>query len=98
MLDEDYYGLLSEDRKSYERIEVEKMISPQSVKLKSPLQEEVVPNLPITRIVYGVADTDGNYLLKVNNNGPDTRYLVRYVVGEEVRFQEVDFNDQEDLQ
>jgi hypothetical protein len=98
VLDEDYYGLLSEDRKSYERIEVENMISPQSVKLKSPLKEEVVPNLPIARIVYGVADAEGNYLLRVNNNGPDTRYLVRYVVGEEVRFQEVDFNDQEDLQ
>ena len=98
VLDESYYGLLSEDRKSYERIEVEKMLTPQSVKLKSPLQGEFAPNLPIARIVYGVADADGNYLLRVSNDGADTRYLVRYEVGEEVRFQEIDFNDQEDLQ
>ena len=96
-LDEEYYGLLSTDRKSYERIEVEKMISPQSVRLKHPLTGAFAPNLPISRIVYGIVHEDGGYLLRVCDDGENTRYLVRYEVGEEVRFQEVDLKDQEVL-
>ena len=98
-LDEDFYGLLSADKKSYERIEIEKMISPQSVRLKHPLADGAfAPNLPISRIVYGIVHDDGEYLLRVSDDGEDTRYLVRYEVGDEVRFQEVNMHDQEVLQ
>jgi hypothetical protein len=98
-LDESIYGLLSADKKFYERVEVEKVISDQSVKLKSLIERDFSPNLPIARIVYGIVNEKGNYLIKVLDDGEDkdTRYLVRYEVGEEVRFQEVDFKNQEDL-
>ena len=97
-LDEDRYGLLSADKKSYETIEIEKMITPQSVRLKHPLKGEFAPNLPIARIVYGIVHEDGEYLLRVCDDGENTRYLVRYEVGDEVRFQEVNLHDQEVLQ
>ena len=97
-LDEVYYALLSADKTSYERIEVEKMITSKSVKLKCPIKGSFSPNLPIGRIVYGIVQNDGEYLLRVRNEGADTRYLVRYEVGEEERFQVVDFHDQEVLQ
>ena len=97
-LNEMIYGLLSADKQSYERIEIEKMISPKSVRLKRPLEGTFAPNLPIVRIVTGVVQDDGKYLLRVQDDGEDTRYLVRYEVGEEVRFQVVDFHDQEVLQ
>lgn len=97
-MDEAVYGLLSADRSSYERIEIEEIISEKSVKLKNPLQGEFATNLPIARIVYGRVKDDGSYLLRVFDEGEDTKYLVRYVVGDEVRFQVVDFNDQEELQ
>ena len=95
--DEVLYGLLSADKTNYERIEVEKMISPKSVKLKRTPEGAVTPNLPIARIVYGTVKENGDYILRVLNEGENTRYLVRYEVGEEVRFQEVDFNVQEVL-
>ena len=97
-LDEECYGLLSKDRTSYERIEIEKMISPKSVRLKRPMEGAFAPNLPIVRIVYGVVREGGEYLLRVQDEGENTKYLVRYEVGEEVRFQVVDFHDQEVLQ
>ena len=97
-LDENFYGLLSADKQSYERIEVEKKVSPQSVKLKSPLTGAFAPNLSISRIVYGIVHDDGEYLLRVTDDGEDTKYLVRYEVGDEVRFQVVGFKDQEVLQ
>ena len=97
-LEECYYALLSADKQSYERIEVEKMVTPKSFKLKCPLEGGFAPNLPIARIVYGIVREDGQYLLRVQDEGEDTKYLVRYEVGEEVRFQVVDFYDQEVLQ
>ena len=97
-LDERCYGLLSADKKSYEKIEVEKMITPRSVQLKTPLKGSFSPNLSIVRIVKGIVHDDGRYLLRVRDDGADTRYLVRYEAGDEVRFMEVDMNDQEVLQ
>ncbi len=98
LLDTFYYGLLSADRQSYEKIEIEKMSSPKSIILKRPITGAFAPNLPIARIVYGVVDAEGHYTLRVQDEGKDTRYLVRYQVGDEVRFQVVDFYDQEVLQ
>jgi len=97
-LDEPYYGLLSADKKSYEKIEVEKMITPRSVQLKTPLRGNFAPNLAIVRIVYGITHEDGSYLLRVRDAGADAGYLVRYEVGDEERFMEVDMKDQEVLQ
>ena len=97
-LDEVVYGLLSADKQSYERIEIEKMVSPKLIRLKRPLEGAFAPNLPIARIIYGVVQEDGKYTLRVQDEGENTRYLVRYEVGEEVRFQLVDFHDQEVLQ
>ena len=97
-LDDIQYGLLSADKASYEKIEVEKMITPQSIKLKHPLEGAFAPNLQITRIVYGSVRNDGEYLLRVRDEGENTSYLVRYEVEEEVRFQVVNFHDQEVLQ
>ncbi|MCR5748250.1 MAG: hypothetical protein K6G03_11130 [Lachnospiraceae bacterium] len=92
-----YYGILREDKMSYEKIEVEKRISPLSVRLKEPLQEEFASNLPIMRVIFGYVAEDGRYLLRVRDDGGDSRYLVRYEVNEEVKFQVVDFLSQEGL-
>lgn len=85
------YGMLNADKKSYEKIEVETALTPQSVRLKEKVKEEQISNSPIMRIVYGKADSDGKYLLRVRDSGESLRYLVRYELKDEVRFSEVDF-------
>ena len=115
-LDEYIYGLLSADKTSYEKIEVEKMVTQKQVQLKIPANKaeghsdevpkkkevpKIAPNLAIARIVHGIVQGEGKdtkYLIRVRDDGIDTRYLVRYEVEEEVRFQVVDFHDQEVLQ
>ena len=112
-LEEYIYGLLSQDKTSYEKIEVEKMVTQKQVQLKIPANKDsektsakllipkIAPNLAIARIVHGIVQGDGThtrYLIRVRDDGIDTRYLVRYEVREEVRFQVVDFHDQEVLQ
>ena len=47
------------------------------------------------RIIFGRVSEDGEYVLKVRDSGGNLTYLVRYEVGDEVRFQEIDFNSEE---
>ena len=94
-MDDRYYGLLKEDGTGYEKIEVETSVSLQSVRLKEAIEEEQVSNLPVMRIIFGRVSEDGEYVLKVRDSGGNLTYLVRYEVGDEVRFQEIDFNSEE---
>ncbi len=92
-----YYGLLKTDKESYEKIEVTETVTPQSVRLKDALQGEFASNSPIMRVVFGTVNENGDYLLRVRNDGKDIKYLVRYEVKDEVRFQTVDFRNKEAL-
>ena len=95
-LNDRFYGLLKADKQSYEKIEVEGSASLQSVRLKEPVREEQVSNLAVMRVIFGSVSEDGDYLLRVRDLGASKKYLVRYEVGEEVRFQEIDFDGQEE--
>ncbi|MCR5409846.1 MAG: hypothetical protein K6E90_02580 [Lachnospiraceae bacterium] len=96
-LNDRYYGLLKADKTGYEKIEVEKNVSLQSVRLKEAIEEEQISNRPIMRVIFGSVTDSGDYLLRVRDAGEDQRYLVRYEVGDEVRFSEINFKDQEAL-
>lgn len=96
-MEEICYGLIHADRMTFEAFEVEKVISPVSLKLKKPLQEEFRENSPISRIVYGQWNAAGDYLLRVRDDGTNLKYLVRYVVSGVPAFQTVDFHDPETL-
>ena len=85
------YGLLQPDKKSYEKIEVLGNEGPQYIRLKSPLEKEFTSNLPIMRIIFGNVNENGDYLLRVRDDGGDQTYLIRFVVNGEVKFQVVDF-------
>lgn len=91
-----YYGLLSADKESYEKVEVESELTLQSVRLKEQLKEEQISNLPLMRVIFGSVSENGDYLLRVRDDGDNLKYIVRYEVGDEVRFQEIDFKDQGD--
>ena len=85
------YGLLQPDKQSYEKIEVLGNEGPQYIRLKSPLEKEFTSNLPIMRIIFGNVNENGDYLLRVRDDGGDQTYLIRFVVNGEVKFQVVDF-------
>lgn len=95
VLDMDYghYGLLAADGKSYEKIVVSGMDRNQALILKEPLAQPFTVNAPISRVVFGSVNDNGDYLLRVRDDSTNLRYLVRYIVSGEVRFQEVDFHD-----
>ncbi|MBQ1880235.1 MAG: hypothetical protein II156_01220 [Lachnospiraceae bacterium] len=92
-----YYGMLRADKNGYEKIEVEKNVSIQSVRLAKPVEEEQIANLPVMRVIFGSVSEDGEYLIRVRDSGEGLRYMLRYEVGDEVRFMETDFKGEEKL-
>ena len=92
-----FYGIPDADRGSYERIEVLDEITPQSVRLRDPLEKELAPNSPLMRVVFGSVKENGDYCIRVRDDGKDVKYLLRYTVGGEERFKTVDFRDVKDV-
>lgn len=93
VLDDIYYGLIHSEKNDFEPIAILGEVSDLDFKLRSPLQEEFSANSPIARLIYGKVTPKGDYILRVRDNGEIQKYLVRYVVGEEVRFKTIDFRD-----
>ncbi len=91
-----HYGLIDKERKAYEHFELEKEISPQSVKLKQKLETEFQINQPIVRVIFGRTTEQGDYVLKVAND-TIAQYLVRFKVDGKVFYQRVDFHEEGNL-
>ena len=87
-----HYGLINEEQNRYEHIEIVDEVLPDTVRLKEPLQETFKVNAPISKVIFGKVSPDGSYLLRIRDNAKVQRYLVRYRVNGETRFQIVDFN------
>jgi hypothetical protein len=49
------------------------------------------------RVIFGSVSEDGEYLIRVRDSGEGLRYMLRYEVGDEVRFMETDFKGEEKL-
>ena len=54
------------------------------------------PEEQVTRIIRGKTDQEGNYLLRVREDGNGTEYLVRYVVRGNAKYKRISFDHPED--
>ncbi|MDD2973425.1 MAG: hypothetical protein PHE02_15000 [Lachnospiraceae bacterium] len=96
-LDHVYYGVVHDEKEDYEAIQVSKLISDSSIKVKEGLQEPFQMNAPVQRIVFGSTKPDGSYLLRVQEDAMQVIYLLRYTVDGAVHFKKVDFHDLKDV-
>lgn len=92
-LEENEYGLVHKQTQDFEVIGIQKVISENSVKLSEPLHQEFSKDDPITRIVHGKVDQNGEYILRVRDDAEHLEYLVRYVTPDETKFKVVDFHN-----
>ena len=74
-----FYGLIHMDRQDFEPFVVEKELSDQTVKIRSPLQEPFSVNAPIARLIFGSVTQEGEYCLRVRDDSAHLKLLVRYV-------------------
>ena len=74
---------------SGEEFQIRKRLDNLSVKLVAPLETACRPETKIARIVRGMVDEEGRYLLRVLEDGGGTEYLVRYIVNGKATFKHV---------
>ena len=90
-----YYGLIHDDKESFEDLVITDDMVGDSVKLHEPIREEFSPNAPICPIIFGQVEGDGSFLLAVQNDGENLGYLVKYFTEEGIGYQRIDFHNLE---
>ncbi|MBO6215603.1 MAG: hypothetical protein J6N76_08780 [Lachnospiraceae bacterium] len=92
-----YYGLLHSALGNYEPFEITEQIDSNKVRLREPLAEEFAANDPICRRIFGQIDEDGNYLIRVRDDGKRQTYIVRAVINGEAMYKSVDFREAKEV-
>lgn len=95
-MNEQTYALYHEDKMQFEEFRIVQKKDELTLKLSSPLAGDCKPEEQVTRIIRGKTDQEGNYLLRVREDGNGTEYLVRYVVKGNAKYKRISFDDPED--
>ena len=95
-LGEQTYALYHEEKMQFEEFRIAQKKDELTLKLSQPLAEECRPEEQVTRIIRGRIDREGNYLLRVREDGNGTEYLVRYVVRGKAKYKRISFDHPED--
>ena len=95
-MEEKSYALVHMDRMEFEEFRIAKRISGLSVKLAHPLNEACRPEEPVTRIVRGMTEPSGKYLLRIREGTSGMEYLVRYKVDGKTVFKKISLDEPED--
>lgn len=93
-LGERSYAILHNEDNSFEAFSIAKKVDKFVLKLKNPLEQKVVPEETVTRLIRGRAENN-HYLLRIRDNGKGSEYIVRYVVNGEPTFVRIDLDDPE---
>ena len=88
-LEEMSYAVIHEQQQEFEEFRIKKRLDKLSVKLAEPLQTACRPEEKIVRIVRGMVDGSGKYLLRMQEDGSGTEYLIRYVVNGKAAFKKI---------
>lgn len=86
------YALVRPGSQTYERLSVAGKEDRMNLLLKEPLTSGFLPGDRICRIIHGKVRQPGRYVLRVMEGAREAGYLVRYSVGEEVRFWPMSFS------
>ncbi len=88
-LEEMSYAIIHEGQQEFEEFQIKKRIDKLNVKLAEPLKTACRPEEMVVRIVRGMVDDSGKYLLRLQEDSGGTEYLVRYVVDGKAAFKKI---------
>jgi hypothetical protein len=89
------YAIVAPDELSYEPFAVESRVTGEAFMIDHPLTAKVSADMPIVPVVSGDVRADGEYLLRVRDDGAGRRRLVRFTEAAGERFALVDFGEGE---
>lgn len=96
-LDRTFYALVDPDRETYEPFRLVKRIDFQVYKTDRVIETRFGNYFPVCPMVFGGADPDGGYRLRVRDETAQARWIVRWEAGGQTFFQTVDFHRPETL-
>ena len=96
-LDRTYYGIADTKEGIFEKILVLREVSDKKVRIKDPLDHAFSQNAPICRIIFGSIDGDGNYLIRVRDDGEKQKHLVHFVIDGKDLFEIIDFHQADEF-
>ena len=96
-LDRTFYALVDPDRETYEPFRLIKRIDFQVYKTDRVIETRFGNYFPVCPMVFGGADPDGGYRLRVRDETAQARWIVRWEAGGQTFFQTVDFHRPETL-
>lgn len=88
-LEEMSYAVIHEQQQEFEEFQIKKRLDKLNIKLTKPLQTACRSEEKIVRIVRGMVDESGKYLLRMQDDGDGTEYLIRYVVDGKAAFKKI---------
>ncbi|MBR6390078.1 MAG: hypothetical protein IKS16_01935 [Lachnospiraceae bacterium] len=94
VIDNMRYALVSEDGSRYEVFGIAESDNPTRVVLEEPLKGEHKPGERVCRIIYGRAGPEGDYTLKVRDDGSTLPHLIRFTAGGNEYFRPIDFHQE----
>lgn len=90
-LDRLHYALVDQDAGTFEPFTIVKRISEQTFKLDRVLETQFRSHFPISPVVLGMVEPDGQYRLRVRDDTQTACWLTRYVANGQIHFHSVDF-------
>lgn len=83
------YAVIHEEQQEFEEFRIKKRLDKLSVKLDKPLVTACRPEEKVVRIVRGMVDEKGNYLLRMQEDGDGAEYLIRFVIKGKAAFKKI---------
>ena len=90
-IDRLHYALVDPDKAIFEPFQVLRTVDDQTVKTDRVLEMPFRNYFPVSPVVLGRTESNGDYLLRVRDEGTQALWYVRWEAAGEVHFQTVDF-------
>ena len=87
------YALVDLEEGCYESFRIVKRVDDQTIKIDRVLEMSFRNSFPITPVVTGRCQEDGTYRLCTRREMGGAKWLIRWSVGEQVFFRQVDFRE-----
>ena len=88
------YAVLHSSLEDFEEFTIARKADKLLLKLRSPLEQKVVPEETVVRLIRGSVEDD-HYILRIRENGKSAEYLIRYVVNGKPTFIRKNLDDPE---
>lgn len=92
-----HYAIIAKDNSSFEEFVLLEQPDAKRIKIQNSIKSDCNNDCAIERVIFGITDSEGNYLLRVRDDSPKIPYLIRYEVEGEENFELMDFRQIHEL-